>query len=54
MINKIAETDFERTVKLADKFSRFEIRLFARWHIAESLMNNEMEENLADSECGID
>ncbi|MCY7347488.1 MAG: hypothetical protein LH614_14890 [Pyrinomonadaceae bacterium] len=43
MFKKLARTDFERTVKLADKFSRPEIRLFARWHIAESLLNKDAE-----------
>lgn len=51
MIKLLAQVDFERTLKLADKFSRPEVRLFARWHIAKSLLNKEAEEeekNLAD------
>lgn len=39
MIKKLAHSDFERTVKLADRFTRPEVRLFVRWHIANSLLN---------------
>jgi len=39
MLKKLAHFDFERTVKLADRFTRPEVRLFIRWHIANSLLN---------------
>lgn len=39
MIKKMAHSDFERTKKLADKFTRPEVRLFIKWHIANSLLN---------------
>ncbi|CAN5578086.1 hypothetical protein BH10ACI1_BH10ACI1_08640 [soil metagenome] len=39
MIKKLAHFDFERTKKLADKFARPEVRLFIKWHIANSLLN---------------
>jgi len=39
MIKKLAHFDFERTKKLADKFTRPEVHLFIKWHIANSLLN---------------
>ena len=43
MIKKLVRIDFERTVKLADRFLRPEVHLFARWHIVESLLNKNAE-----------
>ncbi len=48
ILKKLAQTDFERTVNLANKFSRPEVRLFARWYIAQSLLNNEAEKQEKD------
>lgn len=45
LIKNLANTDFERTVSLAEKFSRPEVRFFARFRIVEALLNPDAEEN---------
>lgn len=47
MIKKLAHSDFERTRKLADRFTRPEVRLFIKWHIANSLLNKDAPEEEA-------
>lgn len=44
LIRNLAAADFERTIGLADKFSRSEIRFFTRYRIIEALLNPEAEE----------
>jgi hypothetical protein len=44
LINNLAAADFERTVNLADKFARPEIRLFVRLKIAEAMLDDEAAE----------
>lgn len=41
LIKTLAQADFERLKQLTEKFSRTDIRLFARWHIVDSLLNSE-------------
>jgi hypothetical protein len=43
-IKNLAETDFDRTVSLSDKFSRPEIRMYVRLKIAEALLDPKAEE----------
>jgi hypothetical protein len=44
LIKNLARADFERTIALADKFQRPEIRLFARLRIVESLLDEDLVE----------
>ncbi len=45
LIKNLANSDFDRTVSLAEKFSRGEARFFARFRIAEALLDPNAEEN---------
>lgn len=45
MIRNLAGVDFERLTALADRFARPEARFFARFRIAEALLNANAEEN---------
>ncbi len=45
LIKNLANSDFDRTVSLAEKFSRPEARFFARFRIAEALLDPNAEEN---------
>ena len=44
MLRNLATADFERLTNLADRFSRPEARFFARYRIAEALLNANAEE----------
>lgn len=44
LIRKLATVDFDRTVALADRFARAETRFFARFRIAEALLDPKAEE----------
>ncbi len=44
LIRKLAAIDFDRTVALAEKFARPETRFFARFRIAEALLDPKAEE----------
>ncbi|MEZ5424922.1 MAG: hypothetical protein R2747_01535 [Pyrinomonadaceae bacterium] len=44
LIRSLAKADFERTVALADRFSRREARFFARFRIAQALLDPKAEE----------
>lgn len=44
LIRNLARADFERTVRLADKFERPEIRLFVRLRIAHALLDSRATE----------
>lgn len=43
-IKSLSASDFDRTVNLADKFSRSEVRFFARFRIAQTLLDPNAEE----------
>jgi hypothetical protein len=43
LIKNLSAADFERTIGLADKFSRSEVRFFTRYRIVEALLNPEAE-----------
>ncbi len=43
IIRVLAHSDFERTVKLADRFSDRDQQVFFRWHIANALLNKNAE-----------
>ena len=45
LIKNLATSDFDRTVSLAEKFSRPEARFFARFRIAQALLDPNAEEN---------
>ena len=45
LIKSLTAADFDRTVALAEKFSRAEVRFYARFRIAESLLNPDAEED---------
>lgn len=45
LIKNLANNDFDRTVSLAEKFSRPEARFFARFRIAQALLDPNAEEN---------
>ncbi len=45
LIKNLATADFDRAVNFAERFSRPEIRFFARFRILESLLNPEAEED---------
>ncbi len=45
MIKNLSATDFDRTVSLADKFSRPEVRFFTRYRVAQALLDPNAEEN---------
>ncbi len=45
LIKNLATADFERAVSFAERFSRPEIRFFARYRIAESLLSPNAEED---------
>ncbi|MDQ3181278.1 MAG: hypothetical protein M3Q33_12230 [Acidobacteriota bacterium] len=45
LIKNLANSDFDRTISLAEKFSRGEARFFARFRIAEALLDPNAEEN---------
>ncbi len=45
LIKNLANSDFDRTVNLAEKFSRPEARFFARFRIAEALLDANAGEN---------
>ncbi len=45
LIKNLSAADFNRTVNLADKFSRPEVRFFTRFRIAEALLDPKAEEN---------
>ncbi|MCA1623699.1 MAG: hypothetical protein LC768_15595 [Acidobacteria bacterium] len=44
LIKNLTAADFDRTLSAAEKFSRPEIRFFARYRIAEALLNPDAEE----------
>jgi hypothetical protein len=44
LIRNLSAADFERTIGLADKFSRSEVRFFTRYRIIEALLNPNAEE----------
>ncbi len=48
IIKNFASADFERTVNLADKFSRPEVRFFARFRIADALLDPKAEQSEKD------
>ena len=43
LIKNLCAADFDRTVSLAEKFSRAEVRFFARLRLAEALLNPDAE-----------
>ena len=45
LIKNLTAADFDRTVSLAEKFARPEIRFYARFRIADALLNPNAEEN---------
>jgi Flp pilus assembly protein TadD len=45
LIKNLATADFDRMVNFAERFSRAEIRFFARYRILESLLNPEAEQD---------
>jgi uncharacterized protein YihD (DUF1040 family) len=44
LIRSLAKADFDRTVGVADRFSRREVRFFARFRIAQALLDPKAEE----------
>lgn len=44
LIRKLSQADFERTVSIADRFARREVRFFARFRIAQALLDPKAEE----------
>lgn len=44
LLRKLAQADFERTVSIADRFARREVRFFARFRIAQALLDPKAEE----------
>ncbi len=60
LIKSLSAADFDRTTSLADKFSRAEVRFYARFRIAEALLNPDAEkaekefQSTIDSERAID
>lgn len=45
MLRNLAMADFDRTVALADRFNRQEVRFFARFRIADALLDASAEES---------
>jgi len=45
LIKNLTAADFDRTLSVAEKFSRPEVRFFTRYRIAESLLDPDAEEN---------
>jgi hypothetical protein len=45
LLKNLAVADFERAVQFAERFSRSEIRFFARYRILESLLDPNAEED---------
>jgi tetratricopeptide (TPR) repeat protein len=43
LIKSLSAADFDRTISLAERFSRAEVRFYARFRIAEALLNPEAE-----------
>jgi hypothetical protein len=54
LIKNLAAADADRTMSLADKFSRSEVRFFARYRIAESLLDPDAEENEKEFQANIE
>jgi hypothetical protein len=52
IIRVLAHADFDRTVKLADRFSEQGQRLFFRWYIVNALLNRHAEEERRRSASG--
>ncbi len=44
LIRKLSQADFDRTVGIADRFARREVRFFARFRIAQALLDPKAEE----------
>ena len=45
LLKNLTATDFDRTISLAERFARSEVRFFARFRIAEALLDPNAEEN---------
>jgi hypothetical protein len=45
LIKSLSAADFDRTVSLAEKFSRTEVRFYTRFRIAEALLNTDAEKD---------
>jgi hypothetical protein len=45
LIKSLSAADFDRTVSLAEKFSRAEVRFYTRFRIAEALLNTDAEKD---------
>lgn len=53
LIKSLSAADFERTIGLADKFSRSEVRFFTRYRIVEALLNPEAEETEKSAQTNV-
>ena len=45
LIKNLTAADFDRTINLAERFARPEVRFYARFRIADALLNPQAEEN---------
>jgi hypothetical protein len=54
LLKSLSTADFDRTVSLAEKFSRGEIRFYARLRLAEALLNPDAEANEKEFQSNIE
>ncbi len=54
LLKSLSAADFDRTVSLAEKFSRAEVRFYARFRLAEALLNPDAEADEKEFQSNIE